>query len=247
MSDRPLNAFLRNLGAPAFEQLRERLHPVDLPLGQVLYREGDRVEWIYFPLTCLLSVLTSSRSGDSVETAMVGNEGALGMLEACGSGRTSTLCLTQIDGRALRMAAGEFRALLLAHEDLARAAWTLIEMQMAESRQSGMCVALHSVEPRLARWLLESAERSGGRAPMPLTQEFIGSMLGVQRTTVTAFASQLQKAGLIRYARGRVEIIDAEALEDRSCECRDATREQRRRLRLEPVSVGAHAIRAVPG
>jgi CRP-like cAMP-binding protein len=245
MSDRPANAFLRNLGAPAFDLLQPRLQPVSMPLGEVLYREGDRVDWIYFPLTCLLSVLTTDENGDSVETAMVGNEGALGLLEACGSGRIATTCLVQIDGRALRIGAADFRTQVLAHEDLARAAWTLIEMQLGESRQSGMCVALHTVEQRLARWLLESAERVGDQGVMPLTQEFIGSMLGVQRTTVTAFASQLQKAGLIRYARGRVEIVDAEGLEARACECRAATREQRRRLRLEPLPIAASAVRLV--
>ena len=247
MSSRPANAFLRNLSTPAFEALADRLAPVDLKHADVLVRPDDRIEWIYFPLTALISVLTSAENGDSVETAMVGNEGAQGVLDACGSGRAAATSLVQVEGRAVRMAASEFRNLVLAHEDLARAAWTLIEMQLGESRQSGMCFALHSVDQRLARWLLESSERVGGQAVLPLTQEFLAAMLGVQRTTVTAFASQLQKAGLIKYARGKVEIVDREALETRACECRAATRDQRRRLRLEPLPITPSAMRLVKG
>jgi CRP-like cAMP-binding protein len=153
----------------------------------------------------------------------------------------------QVDGRALKIPAADFRNLVLADESLARSAWTLIEMQLGESRQSGMCFALHSVDQRLARWLLESSERIGGQAQLPLTQEFLAAMLGVQRTTVTAFASQLQKAGLIKYARGKVDILDVRALEARACECRRATAEQRRRLRLEPLATTPSVVRLVKG
>ena len=132
-----------------------------------------------------------------------------------------------------------WRAPAAACRDLARSdpafaarAWTLVEQQLTESRLSGMCQALHPVERRLARWLLESMERSGGRNPMPLTQEFIASMLGVQRTTVNSFAIQLQKAGLITYMRGKVEVLDAAGLERRACTCRPAARAERRRLHL---------------
>ena len=120
-------------------------------------------------------------------------------------------------------------------------------MQLTESRQSGMCQALHGVEPRMARWLLDSLERCGGRNPLPLTQEFMAAMLGVQRTTVTAFATQLQKAGLISYQRGRVEVVDAAGLESRACECRRTMAEQRRRLGLKPLPVPDEQIRRADG
>ena len=247
MSGRPANAFLRNLPAAAFEQLRDRLQPVEFNTGDNVVEQDAKIEWIYFPLTCLVSVLTTAENGDSVETAMVGNEGGVNMLDACGSGRASALSLVQIPGRALRIAATDFRALVLAHEDLARAAWRLIELQLTESRQSGMCFALHSVDQRLARWLMESSERVGGQTTLPLTQEFLAAALGVQRPTVTAFASQLQKAGLVSYARGKVEIIDPEALDARTCECRAAVREHRRRLGLEPLPLAPAAVRLVKG
>jgi CRP-like cAMP-binding protein len=234
MSDRPNNAFLRSLAPSGFEALAVHLQTVELRLGEQLTRPEEKVEWVYFPLNCLLSMITTASDGDQVETAMVGNEGALGVVEACGSGTSAMLNIVQIDGRALRAPAAAFRRAALSDEDVWNASWRLIELQLNESRQSGMCQALHSVEPRLARWLLESAERSGDRNPMPLTQEFLAAMLGVQRTTVTSFASQLQKAGMITYARGKIEIRDSGALEKSACECRMATRQQRLRLGLEP-------------
>jgi DNA-binding GntR family transcriptional regulator len=99
-----------------------------------------------------------------------------------------------------------------------------------------MCNALHTVENRLARWLLECAERCGGRTVLPLTQEFLGAMLGVQRTTVNTFAAQLQKAGLITYSRGKVTIVDAAGLEYYACECRRVTKDERARLGFEVQS-----------
>lgn len=238
MSDLSRNAFLRGLGREAFDLLAPHLTRVQLTLGEILYRPEDRIDHIYFPERCLLSVLTTDREGQTVETAMVGVEGALGLMEALGSGRTAMTTLVQVDGFAWRAPASACRALAMSNPDFMSQAWKLTEHQMTESRQSGMCQALHSVEPRLARWLLESLERSGGRNPMPLTQEFIASMLGVQRTTVTAFAAQLQKGGLIAYARGRVELLDAAGLEHRACECRSAIKAERERLELQPPARG---------
>ena len=244
MSDRPYNAFLRSLGPDAFQAVSPHLNRVEMKHGEVLYRPDDRVELVYFPAGALLSILTTTDQGDSVETSAVGNEGALGVLEACGSGRTAMTSFVQIDGVAMRMSAVTFRGLVTGNEKFAEAAWRLVEQQITESRQSGMCQALHGVEPRLARWLCESTERSGGRNPMPLTQEFIAAMLGVQRTTVTTFAAQLQKAGLISYQRGRVEIVDLAGLEHRACECRAALSDHRARLGLRPLPIAAEQRQA---
>jgi CRP-like cAMP-binding protein len=222
--------FLRSLSDESFAVLSANLEPVDLSLATQIYEPGGKVEWVYFPETCLLSMLTRSLEGQSVETAMTGVEGAGGLLEACGSGRSNVECIVQVDGRALRAPASAIRALTIRDEDFSHHAWSLIEFQMAESRQSGMCNVLHTVEHRLARWLLESSERSGGRRTMPLTQEFLAAMLGVQRTTVNTFAGELQRNGLISYSRGRVTIVDPGGLEHHACECRAAAKEQRERL-----------------
>jgi len=235
VTDRPQNAFLRSLGEESYRGLAEHLAPVDLRLGQKLQDAERSVEWVHFPETCLLSILTRDEDGGTVETTMVGAEGALMLLEACGSGTSSADCFIQIDGRAWRAPAATCRTAMLSDPDFAKCALALFELQTIESRQSGLCQGLHSVEPRFARWLLEAHERADGRNPMPLTQEFIAAMLGVRRTTVTVFAVQLQKAGLIGYARGRVELLDLEGLEARACSCRQVTREHRRRLWLEPA------------
>lgn len=239
MTARPDNAFLRGLDREAWAALAEQLTVVDLVAGDLMHQAEDRVDSVWFPETCLLSVLTAAEQGETVETAMVGNEGGLGVLEACGSGRSHATSMVQIAGRAWKAPASAVRTLVLSHPGFAASAWKLVELQMGESRQSGLCQAVHAVEPRMARWLLECSERTGERKVLALTQEFIAAMLGVQRTTVTAFAGQLQKAGLLQYSRGRVEIIDPSGLAQRACECRGATREQRRRLQLEPVRVGA--------
>jgi hypothetical protein len=178
---------------------------------------------------------------------MVGNEGALGVVETMGTGITPTTSLVQVDGHALRAPAAAFKALVLATPDILSRTFALVEVQISESRQSGMCQALHTVEPRFARWLLESMERCGGRTKLPLTQEFIAAMLGVQRTTVNAFATQLQKAGLISYSRGSVELVDPAGLEHLACECRGELRRQRKRIGLEPLPVPDHTIRLVSG
>lgn len=238
MSTRPQNSFLQRLHESSYLELQKHLVPVDLPLGSILYHPGDKVGSVYFPVSCLLSLLTESLDGQSVETAMVGKEGAAGLIEACGSGRTNLQFLVQIDGRALKAPAKIIRALAGRDEDFSAHAWSLAEFHVAESRQSGMCNALHPVESRLARWLLESDERSGGRDPLPLTQEFLAAMLGVQRTTVNAFASQLQKVGIIRYGRGRITIVDIKGLEHAACECRAATKAQRDRLGFQVFPSG---------
>lgn len=187
-------------------------------------------------------MLANAENGDSIEAHMVGTEGAALLLEACGSGVGASTCNVQSDGRAWRAPAALCRELSTTNADFARRTFELLELQLAEARQSALCQGLHHVERRLARWLLESSDRAAGRNPMPLTQEFIAAMLGVQRTTVNSFVSRLQKDGLIGYRRGKIELLDMPGLERRLCECRAAIVEQRGRLQLEPCA-GAVADR----
>lgn len=191
---------------------------------------GDEIEWVYFPETCLISLITMSSSGQGVETSMAGSEGVSGLIEALGSGRSQVHAVVQIDGRALRAPASACRALAASDPEFTGSAWKLAELVVFESRQSGLCQGMHPVEARFCRWLLESMERSAGRNPLPLTQEFMAAMLGVQRTTVSAFASQLQKEGLITYSRGQLNVVDVAAVGRRACECHDAVRRERDRL-----------------
>ncbi|CAN5119144.1 Crp/Fnr family transcriptional regulator [soil metagenome] len=239
MNRRPDNAFLNSLPADSYEKLAVNLKSVDLALGARVSLQGGPVDWVYFPETCLLSMISASDAGESVETSMVGAEGAAGVLEAGGSGRSSVECVVQVDGRAWRTPAAHCRKLMASDAGFAAAAWNAVELQMAESRQSALCQAMHPVEARFARWLLESVDRSAGRNPLPLTQEFLAAMLGVQRTTVSAFAARLQREGLMTYSRGKLAVDDEAGMERKSCDCRRAVVAQRRRLGFPAPSAQA--------
>lgn len=227
------NALLRRLSPASRQALEPTLEAKRLDLNRTLFEEGDAVEWVWFPTSALLSQITTGAGGQTVETSMVGTDGALGLVEALGSGEVAFNAVVQVDGHAWCAPAGVCRHLARSDAEFAQLSWSMAEMQLIESRQSGLCQAHHGVESRLARWLAESVERVGdGRTTLPLTQEFMAAMLGVQRTTVNAFATQLQKAGLIRYSRGRMDICDMAGLARRACECRDVIREHRERLGL---------------
>ena len=216
---RPHNALLQALSPPDWELLHRRLRPFELINGQVLAEAGDPVSWIVFPETGLVSVISILVSGSQVETSVIGRDGALGFIEALGSGRMNSRFLVQVPGQALRMPADEFRSAFQDSARMQRSVLQQIELLQAESRLAIACHSIHPVEGRLCRWLLECQEVSG-KDEMPLTQELLGVMLSVQRTTVSKFAGKLQDSGLIEYRRGSVRIIDPKGLELRSCECR---------------------------
>jgi len=232
MPDEFRNSFLRSLPEPAFAALKPHLHYGILAWNRVICDDGRDVETVQFPDGALISLISTARVGETVETMMVGCEGAKGLVEAAGSGVSSGVAVVQVEGPAWWAPIGVCRRLIHTDEGFSRAAGMMVELQLIESRQSGLCHAMHGVEPRLARWLLELSERSGARDTLTLTQEFMAAMLGVQRTTVNGVASQLQKTGLIRYSRGALQILDVEGLRRRACECRDVVREHRARLGL---------------
>jgi len=227
---RPQNAFLQSLSAGAFALIADHTTRVELALGAHVQSPELATDWVYFPLKALLSIIVLGHPGQGVETSMVGIEGAAGLTEACGSGTSAVDCLVQVGGPAWRAPASACRALVLTSPSFAKTAWRSAELQLVESRQSGLCHALHPIEQRLARWLLESVERSGSVNPLPMTQEFLSAMLGVQRTTVTALAQRLQALGVIRYSRGQLTVLDPKTLEGLACGCHRAMQDQRMRL-----------------
>ena len=236
MIEKTENVFLSGLSPDSYRRLQEQLSPIDLPLGIKVFKQGGPADWVYFPGTCLISLISLNDGGQTVETAMAGKEGAAGLLEACGSGRSSVEGVVQVDGRAWRAPAAHCRAVAFGDTTFNAAAWRLAELQMTESRQSGLCQATHPVESRAARWILECLERSGGRNPLPMTQEFMASMLGVRRATVSDVASELKKQGTITYGRGKLRVIDGARLEHTACDCRRLAQEQRARLDLSVPS-----------
>lgn len=226
----PGNALLRFLSPEDLAVVRPHLEEVGLDVGQRLYEMGDRVNWVVFPEAGLLSLVTSMASGAEVETSMVGREGGVGFVEALGGGVMHSRLVVQVPGRAYRMAPKHYREAFVLSAGLRRAVHRQVELLLAEARQEVACHTLHPVQERFCRWLLECQDLSGGPEILPLKQEFLALMLGVQRTTVTEVAKEAQALGHIRYSRGRIEILDREGLEHNACECRATLQELRRQL-----------------
>ena len=198
---------------------------VHLDQGALLQEQGERIDHVYFPHDGIISLLAVMRQGDAIETATIGYEGAVGSFAGLGVRRSHTRAIVQVKGAALRIAASNFRK---AAEESAIVRQIIVrygEMLLIQVQQTAACNALHPVEARLSRWLLQARDRLESNT-IKLTHEFLSQMLGVRRTTVTVVANVLQQAGLIRYHRGQIEIVDRIGLEARACECYDAIRRQ---------------------
>src|SRR5687768_16974942 len=216
------NALLANLEPAVRARFLPFFTPVELRRGATLHSDGQLTEWVYFPLTGLIAILTQTIAGESVQTGMVGCNGGVGVLEAFGSGRFRTRGEVQIPGSALRLGVGRYRDMLQASRGLQRAVDQHLEMLVTEARQLMACNALHSIEGRLSRSILDALDRSCLDGVLPLTQEALAQMLGAQRTTVSACLARLQRQGLIRSGRGSIEVLYAEQLERLACDCRES-------------------------
>ena len=224
---RAKNRLLDALSEADYALLADHLHPEQMRHGRVLYEAEDTVQTVWFPETGMASLMSPMLNGDVVETAIVGAEGAVGFVEACGSGVTFSRVVIQGPGLFWRIAASAWRNAYGGSVNLRILMHDHFELMLTEARQVIACRNLHPVEERLAWWLLETQDRLGSDR-LPLTQEFLAVMLGVQRTTVTEHAGALQEAGVIRYRRGVIEVVDRKALEARACECHATTQHFRR-------------------
>jgi CRP-like cAMP-binding protein len=224
MRGRP-NLLLNSLPPNELAALAPHLREVELPQGAILQEQGEPIEHVHFPSGGIISLLAVMRQGEAIEIATIGREGAVGSLAGFGPRRSHTRDVVQVAGTAMRIAASRFRA---AAEDSAAIREIIVrygEVLLIQVQQTAACNALHDVEARLSRWLLQARDRVGTNT-IRLTHEFLSQMLGVRRTTVTVVANELQESGLIRYHRGEIEITDAAGLRARACECYDAIRRQ---------------------
>lgn len=235
MYSTPPNAFLRALSTDTLQRLSREMVLVDLERGVEIGVEGEAIAFIYFPLDALLSASRCTLDGFAVETRLVGCEGAANVAQTMGSGRFSSHLQAQIGGQALRISTQAFRQAAATSTSFGEAIWRGVEFQLWETEQSCLCLAAHPVEARLARWLLEAEERSARRGgELGITHEFMGIMLGAQRTTVTRVLGELSRRGLVATRRGSVRVTDAEGLGEVACECRAQSVAERGRLGLQP-------------
>jgi CRP-like cAMP-binding protein len=224
------NRLLAMLPPDERARLSSSAERVRLPNGKILFEAGEHVRHAFFPLSGMGSLLSTTPDGKSVEVAVVGSEGMLGLPAVLGEGTSPYEAMVQLPLEAVRVKGHELRAEFNRNgrlkELLLRHALTLL----AQIAQSAACHRFHTVEQRLARWLLMTRDRAGSDN-FPLTQEFLSYMLGVPRTSVTSLAVAMQREGRISYKRGRIAILDAPALEAISCECyRIVAREVERQL-----------------
>jgi CRP-like cAMP-binding protein len=216
---------------PAADQQRWRpeLEWVPMPLGAVLYESGVTLSHAYFPTTSIVSLLYVMESGASAEIAVAGNEGMVGISLFMGGGSTPSRGVVQSAGEGYRVRSSFIRT----EFDRAGAVMHLLlrytQALITQMSQTAVCNRHHSLDQQLCRWLLLSLDRLNGNE-LVMTQELIANMLGVRREGVTEAAQKLQAAGLIRYARGHISVLDRAGLEARTCECYNVVRREYTRL-----------------
>jgi CRP-like cAMP-binding protein len=212
------NRLLAALQPADLSLLKPYLKKIVLEQGALLHEQEDPVEQAYFPQSGMISLLTVMGDGHAIETATVGREGTVGAMSGLGPARASSRAVVQVAGTAWVIATSQLRAAVRQSEHFRNVILHYKETLLAQVQQTAGCNALHKAEARLARWLLQTRDRIESDR-IPLTQEFLSQMLGVRRTTVTVVAGVLQEAGLIRYRRGYVEIIDRLGVDQAACEC----------------------------
>lgn len=227
------NALLASLPAADLDLIASDLQQVPLTHGQILCEAGALFDHVYFPTSGMISVLAIMQNGQAIETGVIGREG-VACSAVVGRRRALDQSMVQIDGQAARLPTAAF----LAAYDRNTAFRDLINRHNATlwgmAQQSAACNALHPLESRLARWLMQSRDLTGSDE-LALTQEFLSMMLGVQRTTVTLAEGTLQDENLIAVRRGRIRILDAEGLTRRTCECYHTLRERHAEIAEEAV------------
>jgi CRP-like cAMP-binding protein len=229
------NHLLAALPPDELQRWLPQLEPVEMSLGQVMYESGRTLSHVYFPINSIVSLLYVMENGASAEIAVVGNEGLVGVSLFMGGDSTPRRAVVQSAGHGYRLKAqlmkDEFSRAGPVMHLLLRYTQALIT-QMA---QTAVCNRHHSLDQQLCRWLLLSLDRLHG-AELVMTQELISNMLGVRREGVTESALKLQSAGLIRYARGHITVLDRPGLEKRTCECYAVVKKEYDRLLPETLA-----------
>jgi CRP-like cAMP-binding protein len=235
------NALLASLSKVDAEQLRPHLKTINLHEKQVLFDAGDLIAAVYFPTGAVISLVVGLSTGEMVEAAMVGKDGMVGGSSALDGKVSLTRAIVQLDGPALVCDPDKLKRAALQSETLLSTIIRNEQTLFAQAQQSTACMAAHDVLSRLCRWLLRARDLADSDT-LHFTQEFLAEMLGVRRTSVTAVAHTLQQAGLIKYSRGSIQLLNLTALNDAACECYEATKAHYEAL-IGPSASGQHEDR----
>jgi CRP-like cAMP-binding protein len=229
------NHFLDSLSGFDINSLQPHLVLARLERNQLLDDALQPISQVYLPVDCILSVLTVMRDGSQVESRTIGREGGYGLLQAVGAPISYERTICQVGGRTWRIPLEAMRQAARQSNGIREAIVRHAQASLLQAAQSTACNTLHRAEQRLCRWLLLTQDRLGSDI-VPLTQEHLAIMLGVQRTTVTATASQLQERGMITYSRGKIRVLDREAMRRCACECYEAIQQGAAMILQEPVA-----------
>jgi CRP-like cAMP-binding protein len=223
------NFLLSAFSAPERERIYPHLELVPMPLGKVLYESGDLLRYVYFPTNCIVSLLYVLANGASAEISVVGNEGLIGIALFMGGETTPSRAIVQSAGSAFRLVGQQLKDEFHRNGEVQLLLLRYTQALITQMAQTAVCNRHHTVDQQLCRWLLLSLDRLASNQ-LVMTQELIANMLGVRREGVTEAAGKLHKLGVIRYARGRITVLDRPKLEQLCCECYAVVKKESDRL-----------------
>ena len=228
-SDPRDNSILAELSEPEWQRIQSQLEWVEMPLGKVLYESGIVLNHVYFPTTAIVSLLYVMEDGASAEIAIVGHEGIVGVSLFMGGESTPSRAVIQSAGYGFRLCSKALKKEFNRGEKIQHLLLKYTQALLTQMAQTAVCNRHHSIDQQLCRWLLLSLDRLPDNE-LIMTQELIANMLGVRRCGVTEAALKLQHAGLIRYTRGHISVLDRPGLESRTCECYAVVKQEYDRL-----------------
>jgi CRP-like cAMP-binding protein len=229
------NQLLASLPNSEWQRWSEALEPVQMPLGEVLYESGVALNYVYFPITSIVSLLYVMENGASAEIAVVGSEGIVGVSLFMGGESTPSRAVVQSAGSGCRLKAQLMKDEFNRSGPVLHLLLRYTQALLTQMAQTAVCNRHHSLDQQLCRWLLLSLDRLESDE-LVMTQELIANMLGVRREGVTEGALKLQKLGLIRYVRGHITVLDRPGLERRTCECYAVVKKEYDRLLPQTIA-----------
>lgn len=231
-----LNHLLAALPPGEFKSILAKLDFTQLELGEVLYESGDEIQYVYFPTTAIVSMLYIMENGATAEIGIAGNNGLVGYAAFMGGRSTSSRAIVQVAGESLRIRSADLNAVFSEGGVLQTILLRYVQSLITQISQTAVCNRLHSLEQQLCRWLLINHDQLQTDR-LVMTHDLIANMLGVRREGVSVSAGNLQRAGVIKYSRGIIEILDRELLKQHACECYQVVMDEYDRLLGEYIPV----------